>query len=89
MLGLALCLENNQILGIITDGDLRRALERSGDDEFFKLRAENIMTKNPKSVNGNQSILEAEELMNQFKITALVVLENGAPIGVIAKHMFR
>ncbi len=89
MLGLALCLDNNQILGIITDGDLRRALERSGDGEFFKLRAEDIMTKNPKSVNGNQSVLEAEELMNQFKITALVVLENGAPIGVIAKHMFR
>lgn len=89
MLGLALCLDNNQILGIITDGDLRRALERSGDDEFFKLRAEDIMTKNPKSVNGSQSVLEAEELMNQFKITALVVLENGAPIGVIAKHMIR
>lgn len=89
MLGLALCLDNNQILGIITDGDLRRALERSGDDEFFKLRAEDIMTKNPKSVNGNQSVLEAEELMNQCKITALVVLENGAPIGVIAKHMIR
>jgi arabinose-5-phosphate isomerase len=89
MLGLALCLDNNQILGIITDGDLRRALERSGDNEFFKLCAEDIMTKNPKSVNGNQSVLEAEELMNQFKITALVVLENGAPIGVIAKHMFR
>lgn len=89
MLGLALCLENNQILGIITDGDLRRALERSGDDEFFKLRAEDIMTKNPKSVNGSQSVLEAEELMNQYKITALVVLENGAPIGVIAKHMIR
>jgi len=89
MLGLAVCLENSQLLGIITDGDLRRALERSGDDEFFKLSAEDIMTKNPKSINGSQSVLEAEELMNQFKITALPVLENKVPVGVIAKHLIR
>jgi len=89
MLGLALCLENGILKGIITDGDLRRALERSRDQEFFSLKAEDIMTKNPKCIESNQSILEAEELMNQYKIMALPVLENMRPVGVIAKNMIR
>jgi len=89
MLGLALCIENKELKGIITDGDLRRALEKSDDYAFFQFRAEDIMTKNPKSVNSCQSVLEAEELMNQFKISALPVLENGQAVGVIAKHMIR
>ena len=89
MLGLALCLENGILIGIITDGDLRRALERSRDQEFFSLKAEDIMTKNPKCIESNQSILEAEELMNQYKIMALPVLENMRPVGVIAKNMIR
>jgi arabinose-5-phosphate isomerase len=89
MLGLALCIENKELKGIITDGDLRRALEKSCDNKFFQLNAEDIMTKNPKSVNSRQSVLEAEELMNQYKISALAVLENGLAVGVIAKHMIR
>jgi len=89
MLGLALCLENGILKGIITDGDLRRALERSRDEEFFSLKAEDIMTKNPKCIESDQSLLEAEELMNQYKITALPVLENMRPVGVIAKNMIR
>lgn len=89
MLGLALCIQNKELKGIITDGDLRRALEKSCDSEFFQLKAEAIMTKNPKSVNSSQSVLEAEELMNHYKISALAVLENGLAVGVIAKHMIR
>lgn len=89
MLGLALCLENHDLTGIITDGDLRRALEKTGDLDFFKLRAADIMTKNPKFIFSAQSVLEAEELMNQFKINALPVLEENRIVGVIAKHMIR
>ena len=89
MLGLALCIENGILKGIITDGDLRRALERNRDEEFFSLKAEDIMTKNPKCIESNQSLLEAEEIMNQCKITALPVLENMRPVGVIAKNMIR
>jgi arabinose-5-phosphate isomerase len=90
MLGLAVVLDDeNKILGIITDGDLRRALERSSEEAFFSLKAIEIMTHNPKVISEKASLLEAEELMNQYKITSLLVADNLKLKGIISKQGIR
>lgn len=79
---------NNQakILGVITDGDLRRALENCNPQAFFELKALDIMTKAPKTIHPKASITEAEEMMLKHKITTLVVEENQKIIGMLANH---
>lgn len=90
MMGLAVVLDNKgTVLGVVTDGDLRRALEKSEPNAFFNLQAKDIMTLHPKSVTADTTLLAAEELMNQLKITALLVLEDGVLVGVIGKQMIR
>ncbi|MFK7970048.1 MAG: SIS domain-containing protein [Bacteroidia bacterium] len=81
-LGLAIVLDRDIIAGVITDGDLRRALH-TGKASFFEQNAKAIMTPQPKVVSGETSLLEAEGLMNDHKITSLLVAENGALKGVI------
>jgi arabinose-5-phosphate isomerase len=85
-LGLAIVTKNTgELLGIITDGDLRRALEKTDSALFFKLEAADIMTKEPKTISKNTALLDAEELMKHFKINALIVTENEAVVGVLSK----
>ncbi len=68
--------------GIITDGDLRRHLEN--DPDLMNKTAGEIMTPNPKSISPDARLTEAEELMNQHKITSLLVKdETGRLQGVI------
>lgn len=87
-LGLAIVIQEKQLLGIITDGDLRRALERS-EEQFFGLQAKDLMTEAPKTIAATASIFEAEELMQKHKITALLVLKDGHLQGILAKHLIR
>ncbi|MBI2419443.1 MAG: KpsF/GutQ family sugar-phosphate isomerase [Ignavibacteriales bacterium] len=73
------------LTGIITDGDLRRLMEKTMD--FGSLRAHEIMTKNPKRISPNQLASQALQLMENFKITALVVAdENNTPVGIVHLH---
>lgn len=82
-LGLAVIVDKEQkISGIITDGDIRRAME-TREEAFFSLRAADFPTKVPKSVNATTKLAEAEKLMNQYKINALLVAENQQLIGVV------
>lgn len=90
MFGLVVIInENNKILGLITDGDLRRALNKYSDSSFFDLCAKDMMTANPKTIKSESPLWEAEQLMLQYKITALPVEENGKLIGIIAKHQIK
>ena len=73
-LGLAIVLEEKSIVGIITDGDIRRAMEEF-EDSFFRLKAEDLMSKNPKTVKKQEKLLTAQELMNQFKVNSLLVVD--------------
>jgi len=66
-LGVTAVTENSRIVGIITDGDLRRMLTKSED--FSKLSAEDIMSKSPKTININAMAIEAMELMESNKIS--------------------
>lgn len=60
--------------GIVTDGDLRRAMEKYGKDGFFDLKAEDIATQNPVCISESASLQEASSLLDEKKITSLLVL---------------
>ena len=82
-LGLIIIVDNGQIIGIVTDGDIRRAME-SREAEFFKIKALDIATRSPKCVNVNAKLIEAERLMTQNKVNSLLATDdNGALCGVI------
>jgi arabinose-5-phosphate isomerase len=71
-LGLVVIVEDKKIIGIITDGDIRRAME-SREEEFFSIRAEDIMTQNPKMIRADTKLTDAQKLMEQFKVNSLLV----------------
>ena len=90
MFGMVIIGDSNQVIeGIITDGDLRRALNKYQEQHFFELRAIDIMTKQPKTIPKDCLLYKAEQLMLDFKITALPVVENGKICGLIAKHQIK
>ncbi|MEC6798259.1 KpsF/GutQ family sugar-phosphate isomerase [Photobacterium sp. S4TG1] len=84
-LGLALILGlNDQLEGIITDGDIRRSMETYGKD-VFDLKAVDIITLNPLSITQDTSIQVAYEFMHTNNVTSLVVLDGNSLVGVIKK----
>lgn len=83
-LGVTAVVENNQIIGIITDGDIRRMLSRT--ETITGITAKEIMTKNPKMVEPNSMVVEALNIMEDFSITQLIVSENNHYKGVIHLH---
>jgi arabinose-5-phosphate isomerase len=74
--------EGARLVGIITDGDLRRHM---GPD-LLAAKVEDVMTRNPKTVAGDQLVSEALELLNSSKITAVFVVDGGAPAGIVHLH---
>jgi len=77
--------EKNILRGIITDGDLRRLLQRSEDLRYFT--AEKMMTKNPKTITKEKLASSAISIMEKFNITTLVVVNNKRePIGIVHLH---
>lgn len=81
-LGLAIVIENHKIKGIITDGDLRRAMD-TYEAGLVTMKAQQIMTAKPQVISKNMMMAEAEEKMNEYKITSLLVAEKGKLIGVV------
>ncbi|MBU0764084.1 MAG: KpsF/GutQ family sugar-phosphate isomerase [Bacteroidetes bacterium] len=75
---------NDDLLGIITDGDLRRMLEKN--DTIDRLTAKDIMTENPRTINCDEMAVKAYNVMEQNKITQLPVVENGKYLGIIHLH---
>jgi arabinose-5-phosphate isomerase len=86
-LGLTVVLDNKgRIAGIVTDGDVRRGLEKWGG-RLFKLTAVEVMTKNPTTISEKELAAKALSIMQSHSITALVVPDNeGRPIGIIHLH---
>lgn len=82
-LGLIIICKGEKIEGIITDGDIRRAME-SRREEFFKLTAADIYSRNPKTIPSSSKLIEAERIMTQHKVNSLLVTnEKGSLAGVI------
>lgn len=84
MLGVTAVLENDEIIGIITDGDLRRMLSKAED--FNTLTAKDIMSKNPKRIQGDAMAVDAMELMEENNISQLLVETDGKYSGVVHIH---
>ena len=83
-LGAAVVTENGKLLGIITDGDLRRMLMKHPDIE--KIKASEILTPNPKTIDENALVADALHKMRQNSITQLPVVSGEAYLGVIHLH---
>ena len=83
-LGAAAVVDKGKLLGIITDGDLRRMLEQGGTIDG--LRASDIMTASPRAIDHEELVVSALELMRENKITQLPVLKEGDYVGVIHMH---
>ncbi|MCK4569409.1 MAG: KpsF/GutQ family sugar-phosphate isomerase [Bacteroidales bacterium] len=83
-LGAAAVLEEGKLIGFITDGDLRRMLEQKADID--KLTATDIMTANPRTIDEDELVVNALEVMRENKITQLPVLKNGEYVGVVHMH---
>jgi arabinose-5-phosphate isomerase len=83
-LGVTAVIENNKVIGIITDGDIRRML--NNNDTFAHLTAKDIMTKNPKMIQLSAMVTDALNILEDFSITQLVVLENEEYKGVLHLH---
>ncbi len=83
-MGVTAVIENDKVIGIITDGDIRRMLNES--DSFADLSAKDIMTKNPKMIQYNDMVIEAFNILEDFAITQLVVVENDTYKGILHLH---
>lgn len=84
-LGMAIVVNNAEeriITGIVTDGDLRRAMDKY-ESTFFQLVCSDIMTVSPKIISPQTKMAEAELLMTELKISALLVADNKRLLGVI------
>ena len=86
MCGLAVVLKYEKIYGVITDGDIRRAMEER-QETFFSLVASDIMTINPKVISQNEGLTSAEEMMNKNQINSLIVTKSNSQLsGVVQIH---
>ena len=81
--GIAVALEDGKIAGVVTDGDVRRAMQNK-KDIFFDLTVKEIMSTHPKIVNQSTKLSEAEAIMRKFNIHSLVVVDDNSKfVGII------
>lgn len=83
-LGVAAVIENNKVVGIITDGDIRRMLNKT--ETITGLTAKDIMTISPKTIKSSDMVVDALNILEDFSITQLVVVDNNDYKGVIHLH---
>ena len=82
-LGLVVIIDNNKIIGIITDGDIRRSME-SREKDFFNLKAEDLMSIHPKLIYDTDKLISASNIMSQHKINSLLVVNKSNDlVGVV------
>jgi arabinose-5-phosphate isomerase len=80
----AVTADNDKLIGIITDGDLRRMLEKS--DNIQSVTAKDILSANPKTVQPSLLAVEALDILRNNDISQLVVVENGRYLGILHIH---
>lgn len=83
-LGATAVIDNNQIIGIVTDGDIRRMLKNC--DDFTALTAKDIMSINPKTIDIDTMAIEALDTMETYNISQILVTKNDIYAGVVHLH---
>ena len=81
-LGLAVVMDGTGVMGIVTDGDIRREMEEK-EAVFFTLKAEDLMSLNPKYIDVKAKLKTAQELMTEFKVNSLLVVEDESLVGIV------
>ena len=84
LMGVTAVVEKGKIVGIVTDGDLRRMLTKVTD--IAGLTAKDIMTNNPKKIDASAMAVDAMDMMEKYGISQLLVEENGKYVGVVHLH---
>src|SRR5207244_277032 len=84
-LGITTVVEGDRLLGVVSDGDLRRLLEQRGK-EALDLTAGECMTRGPKTISGHEFAATALAIMEEKKITSLVVVDEGKLCGIVHLH---
>lgn len=84
-LGLGVSLENEKVVGLITDGDIRRAMEK-WQAQFFNKTVSDIMTTSPKTVSPNTKITEIQTIMHKYKIHTVLVVDNDNHLLGVVDH---
>lgn len=81
--GIAVALEDGKIAGVVTDGDVRRAM-RDHQEEFFSLKVRDIMSTNPKTINNMAKLTEAGDMMRKYNIHSLIVVNDSQEfVGIV------
>jgi len=83
-LGATAVVENDKLVGVITDGDLRRMLERS--ESMAGLKASDIMNKNPKRIDASELAVSAVTMLEEYNISQLIVTDNDNYAGFVHLH---
>jgi arabinose-5-phosphate isomerase len=78
------CDGEGRLVGIVTDGDLRRHM----GPNLMTATVDEVMTKNPKTIDRDVLAGEALEILNSSKITTLIVTDAGKPVGIVHLHDF-
>jgi len=81
-LGLVVILENSEVCGVITDGDIRRAME-DRENEFFQIKAYDLMSTSPLNISSKTKLIEAESMMDTAKVNSLLVVDESKLVGVV------
>ena len=85
-LGLGVAMADDRIIGMITDGDIRRAMEK-WQAEFFNRTVEDIMTRKPKTVSPQAKISDIQKMMNKYKIhNVLVTDDDNHLLGIVDRY---
>ena len=84
-LGLGIAEVDNKIVGLITDGDIRRAMEK-WQAEFFDRTVSDIMTRTPKTVKPDTKITEIQRIMNQYKVHSVLVIDDDDHLLGVVDH---
>jgi arabinose-5-phosphate isomerase len=84
-LGLGIAMVNDKIEGLITDGDIRRAMEK-WQAEFFDRTVSDIMTRTPKTVKADTKITEIQKIMNKYKVHSVLVVDNDNHLLGVVDH---
>ena len=85
-LGLGVAISNGRVIGLITDGDIRRAMEK-WQAEFFDRTVGDIMTRQPKTVGPQTKISEIQKMMNEYKIhNVLVIDQDQRLLGIVDRY---
>ena len=84
-LGLGIAMVNNEIVGLITDGDIRRAMEK-WQAEFFDRTVSDIMTRTPKMVKPETKITEIQRIMNKYKVHSVLVTDGEKHLLGVVEH---